>query len=880
MSPSVPAKKGKKKNEGLTSPLSSSSQLSSLTSSALALQVQQNGQFASFRGPIGIVSSLLVDNTDLQKQPNAAVPLLPDGSNPEATINEDTLEQTILLRRQEREAELIATKLGVVSETGQGLRCSIPSCGKLFRKQKLLRQHVKHYHPNQYISVIGSSSFNDYLDHENDMLKEPKSIKISPHSMNIIMENKKRKLYPQQFELSHENNKKLKRKRSQHSADEYDLEIDYPNSLSHMPSPMNTMPRNRHDSILSASSGFSDGDFFGDRLMYQPLESTGSGSLPKQRNKLNPPTPPTPLTFRFSKRRQAQLRANRRNDSKTSLREQSELGSPRAKRTLDESIVGTSMSPKVALTPLDESMLNSPALTLNDKQQLLSSVTGGTQAPTSLVTASAPGQSSYPPSEMDVLSVTGSEHLTTEELVNCSCRRLEEDGLMIQCDICLCWQHGSCLAIEEEDQVPEYYICDTCRHPRLGRISAQYSIDQDWLNKGILPTVISSSFPQKKESTQQMSTGINQSSFATASPKQPLMDKETAFRKLSELMADLSNMSKLLHSLRVKLHIASQSNNSKVFMWSSLWDSPASSTVSHQKPEDVSVANFDDQQLFNTGGILTSMAETEVNLTNDNLDANLSLIQPSSINELQSVSRQLDPQQLTNKLDLPLSSPNTEVKPETVSLQPSSSQNAANENSIKEGQVLPISAINATTLNNGCQSTEEKGGCASSSTYRHQINTPLSEAQIESPLVGTDKKVDGHSVSSLNDGELSSNASNDQENQQSSISNCAQIDNPLSSLLSSPNAPSLANLENDSLNHVQNSNKFSDNACNIANTGESKTKKSPVVDFQRNGINSGQEKHPVHVSEKPNEEIGHFRSILQVLLYTIMMKSMATVAYC
>ena len=67
MSPSVPAKKGKKKNEGLTSPLSSSSQLSSLTSSALALQVQQNGQFASFKGPIGIVSSMLVDNTDLQK---------------------------------------------------------------------------------------------------------------------------------------------------------------------------------------------------------------------------------------------------------------------------------------------------------------------------------------------------------------------------------------------------------------------------------------------------------------------------------------------------------------------------------------------------------------------------------------------------------------------------------------------------------------------------------------------------------------------------------------------------------------------------------------------------------------------------------------------
>ena len=41
-------------------------------------------------------------------------------------------------------------KLGVASETGQGLRCSIPNCGKLFRKDKLLRQHVKHYHPKVF----------------------------------------------------------------------------------------------------------------------------------------------------------------------------------------------------------------------------------------------------------------------------------------------------------------------------------------------------------------------------------------------------------------------------------------------------------------------------------------------------------------------------------------------------------------------------------------------------------------------------------------------------------------------------------------------------------------------------------------------------------
>ena len=54
-----------------------------------------------------------------------------------------------------------------------------------------------------------------------------------------------------------------------------------------------------------------------------------------------------------------------------------------------------------------------------------------------------------------------------EEVVNCSCGRNEEDGLMIQCDICLCWQHGMCLDIQKEEEVRKnplylsHYILDS-----------------------------------------------------------------------------------------------------------------------------------------------------------------------------------------------------------------------------------------------------------------------------------------------------------------------------------------------------------------------------------------------------------------------------------
>jgi len=48
----------------------------------------------------------------------------------------------------------------------------------------------------------------------------------------------------------------------------------------------------------------------------------------------------------------------------------------------------------------------------------------------------------------------------------------------------------------------------------------------------------------------------------------------------------LANLAKVLHSLRVKLNIASHSSNGKVFMWSSQWDLPRPSIQ-----EEIAAAN-------------------------------------------------------------------------------------------------------------------------------------------------------------------------------------------------------------------------------------------------------------------------------------------------
>ncbi|XP_033011773.1 PHD finger protein 20-like protein 1 isoform X3 [Lacerta agilis] len=75
------------------------------------------------------------------------------------------------------------------------------------------------------------------------------------------------------------------------------------------------------------------------------------------------------------------------------------------------------------------------------------------------------------------------EEDTLNEIVRCICEMDEENGFMIQCEECLCWQHSVCMGLLE-DSIPEQYICYVCRDPPGQRWSAKYLYDKDWLNSG------------------------------------------------------------------------------------------------------------------------------------------------------------------------------------------------------------------------------------------------------------------------------------------------------------------------------------------------------------------------------------------------------------
>ncbi|XP_071455555.1 PHD finger protein 20-like isoform X2 [Hetaerina americana] len=143
-----------------------------------------------------------------------------------------------------------------------------------------------------------------------------------------------------------------------------------------------------------------------------------------------------------------------------------------------------------------------------------------------------------------------SELLSREEIVNCVCGSPEEDGLMMQCELCLCWQHGHCNNIEREVEVPEKYVCYICLNPQKERKSMKYFHDQDWLKKGILPSL---SFRNKEDETK-----ANQ--------------RFKVLKKSHELTGSLLQLKTVVHSLRVKVNMIGNNDHPKLYLWSKSWE--------------------------------------------------------------------------------------------------------------------------------------------------------------------------------------------------------------------------------------------------------------------------------------------------------------------
>lgn len=150
-----------------------------------------------------------------------------------------------------------------------------------------------------------------------------------------------------------------------------------------------------------------------------------------------------------------------------------------------------------------------------------------------------------------------------EEIINCICGYGEEDGLMIQCELCLCWQHGLCNGISNSQEVPEKYVCLICKNPYRQRSSQKYIHDQEWLFDGKLPIA----------------------NYHLPNPKQAA--RFETLKQCHTLIGNLTEMKRFMNSLDVKMNIAEKRGHPKLYLWAKKWEqSPPRSTATDADSRD------------------------------------------------------------------------------------------------------------------------------------------------------------------------------------------------------------------------------------------------------------------------------------------------------
>ncbi|XP_059424035.1 PHD finger protein 20-like protein 1 isoform X4 [Carassius carassius] len=131
------------------------------------------------------------------------------------------------------------------------------------------------------------------------------------------------------------------------------------------------------------------------------------------------------------------------------------------------------------------------------------------------------------------------------EIVRCICEMDEENGFMIQCEECMCWQHSVCMGLLE-DSIPDHYICYICRDPPGQRWSAKHRHDKDWLQKGHM-------------------YGL---SFLTENYSHQNAKKIVSTH---QLLADVYSVKSLLHGLQLKMDILQNKHNPSLHLWARSW---------------------------------------------------------------------------------------------------------------------------------------------------------------------------------------------------------------------------------------------------------------------------------------------------------------------
>ncbi|XP_050498431.1 PHD finger protein 20 isoform X2 [Diabrotica virgifera virgifera] len=419
-------------------------------------------------------------------------------------------------------------------------KCPIEGCGKNFRRENLAQMHVKHYHP-EYTKFLDSTpnvadlayarTVGENLDRSPGPQKPPlkPAVKIpTPRSSKQLsfgieeIPEVKPKLSPISKTKDQEIIKLLNTRPHSHSEPDSPLKHGYES-----PTVPHFEPKLRD--LLMKSEPIPNKDEFD----FKPLMRSKPGIktlLPVHR-------PPPESTFVEQSEENYRPPVKRKSIYPDSLEIVKGIDQTTDLNSFPSTLPITASSPTVSIT--------SPSLSLQPK---ISS-----QAVSSPVAPSILTPPIQPPTPSNDIIIEGGEvikivRMRQEEIINCTCGLVEEDGLMIQCELCLCWQHAYCNNIERESQVPEKYVCYICQNPLRERLSRKYYHDQDWLTKGVLPV---GSYHTKDE--------------------EALQRRFEKLKKCHDLSGALLELGQYQNSLKIKMKIAETKNHPKHYLWSKPW---------------------------------------------------------------------------------------------------------------------------------------------------------------------------------------------------------------------------------------------------------------------------------------------------------------------
>ncbi|KAL6111913.1 phf20 [Pungitius sinensis] len=146
-----------------------------------------------------------------------------------------------------------------------------------------------------------------------------------------------------------------------------------------------------------------------------------------------------------------------------------------------------------------------------------------------------------PPLSVD----SGAVDTSDQEIVRCICEVEEENDFMIQCEDCLCWQHGTCMGLLE-DNVPDRYTCHICRDPPGQRQSLRYWYDREWLSNGHMYGL---SFLEENYSHQ------NAKKITTT----------------HQLLGDVHHVVEILNGLQLKMSVLQSNTHPDLQLWRQPW---------------------------------------------------------------------------------------------------------------------------------------------------------------------------------------------------------------------------------------------------------------------------------------------------------------------